>query len=101
MSRSTAERLAPLTGAAFVVLAVIAFVGFGGSTPDPSSWDYSPNRVISGAFINFEGGEYNGLHYSSTSGAERRTTTVHTIRDPVTDQPIDAALHVITSVCQT
>ncbi len=42
---------------------------FGGSTPDPSSWDYSPNRIISGAFINFEGGEYNGFHYSSTSGA--------------------------------
>lgn len=42
---------------------------FGGSTPDPSSWDYSPNRVIGGSFINFEGGEYNGFHYSSTSGA--------------------------------
>src|SRR5579872_1152370 len=42
---------------------------FGGSTPDPSSWDYSPNRAISGAFINFEGGEYNGFHYSATSGA--------------------------------
>jgi len=42
---------------------------FGGSTPDPSSWDYSPNRVIGGAFINFEGGEYDGFHYSSTSGA--------------------------------
>jgi hypothetical protein len=42
---------------------------FGGSTPDPSSWDYSPDRVISGAFINFEGGEFNGVHYSSTSGA--------------------------------
>jgi hypothetical protein len=42
---------------------------FGGSTPDPSSWDYSPNRVISGAFINFEGGEYDALHYSSTAGA--------------------------------
>jgi hypothetical protein len=42
---------------------------FGGSTPDPSSWDYSPNRAISGMFINFEGGEYNGFHYSSTSGA--------------------------------
>jgi len=42
---------------------------FGGSTPDPSSWDYSPNRVISGAFVNFEGGEYNTFHYSSTSGA--------------------------------
>jgi len=42
---------------------------FGGSTPDPSSWDYSPNRVIGGAFVNFEGGEYNGFHYSSTAGA--------------------------------
>lgn len=42
---------------------------FGGSTPDPSSWDYSPNRVIGGAFMNFEGGEYNGFHYSATSGA--------------------------------
>lgn len=42
---------------------------FGGSTPDPSSWDYSPNRVIGGSFINFEGGEFNGFHYSATSGA--------------------------------
>ena len=42
---------------------------FGGSTPDPSSWDYSPNRAIGGAFINFEGGEYNGFHYSATTGA--------------------------------
>jgi AMIN domain-containing protein len=42
---------------------------FGGSTPDPSSWDYSPNRVISGGFVNFEGGEYNGFHYTATSGA--------------------------------
>jgi hypothetical protein len=25
--------------------------------------------VISGAFVNFEGGEYNGFHFSSTSGA--------------------------------
>lgn len=42
---------------------------FGGSTPDPSSWDYSPNRAIGGTFVNFEGGEYDGLHYSSTFGA--------------------------------
>ena len=41
---------------------------FGGSTPDPSSWDYQPNRAISGAFVNFEGGEFDGLHYSSTTG---------------------------------
>ena len=42
---------------------------FGGSSPDPSSWDYSPNRAIGGTFINFEGGEYDGLHYSATTGA--------------------------------
>jgi|SRR5579863_54886 len=42
---------------------------FGGSTPDPSSWDYSPDRVIGGAFINFDGGSFDALHYSSTSGA--------------------------------
>ena len=41
---------------------------FGGSTPDPSSWDYSPDRVIGGSFVNFEAGEYNGLHFSSTTG---------------------------------
>lgn len=41
---------------------------FGGSTPDPSSWDYSPDREISGAFINFEGGDFNGLHYTTTFG---------------------------------
>ncbi len=41
---------------------------FGGSTPDPSSWDYAPNRVIGGTFVNFEGGEYDGFHYSSTFG---------------------------------
>lgn len=41
---------------------------FGGSTPDPSSWDYSPDRVLSGAFINFEGGEFNGFHYTTTFG---------------------------------
>ena len=41
---------------------------FGGSTPDPSSWDYSPDRVLGGGFVNFEGGDYNAFHYSSTFG---------------------------------
>ncbi len=41
---------------------------FGGSTPDPSSWDYSPSRVIGGAFVNFTGGDFNAWHYSSTFG---------------------------------
>ena len=42
---------------------------FGGSTPDPTSWNYSPNRVIGGGFLNFDGGSYDAWHYSSTSGA--------------------------------
>jgi len=42
---------------------------FGGSTPDPTSWNYSPGRVIGGGFINFDGGSFDGVHYSSTSGA--------------------------------
>lgn len=41
---------------------------FGGSTPDPTSWSYSPDQVIGGGFINFEGGNYDAVHYSSTSG---------------------------------
>ncbi len=41
---------------------------FGGSTPDPTSWSYSPNRRIGGVFVNFEGGRYDSLRYTSTSG---------------------------------
>ncbi|MGA8153586.1 MAG: AMIN domain-containing protein [Terriglobales bacterium] len=51
-------------------LSKVATLGlFGGSTPDPTSWDYSPDRVIGGGFINFEGGDYARLHYSTTMGA--------------------------------
>jgi hypothetical protein len=42
---------------------------FAGSTPDPASWDYNPSQAIIGNFINFEGGDYNGFHYSTTTGA--------------------------------
>jgi hypothetical protein len=41
---------------------------FAGSTPDPTSWNYNPNRQIGGTFVNFGGGSFDGLHYSSTSG---------------------------------
>jgi hypothetical protein len=41
---------------------------FAGSTPNPASWHYDPNRRIAGSFVNFEGGNYNAFHYSSTSG---------------------------------
>lgn len=41
---------------------------FFGSTPDPASWTYDPNRRIAGTFVNFEGGSFDSVHYSSTSG---------------------------------
>ena len=41
---------------------------FAGSTPDPTSYSYNPNGKIAGAFINFEGGSFEGTHYTSTSG---------------------------------
>lgn len=41
---------------------------FAGSTPDPTSWSYDPNRRMGGAFVNFEGGSYDGFHYTSTEG---------------------------------
>ena len=42
--------------------------GFAGSTPDPASWHYNRDQQIAGSFINFGGGSYDRLHYSSTSG---------------------------------
>ncbi len=41
---------------------------FGGSTPDPSAWDYNPKRKIAGGLFNAHGGAYDNFHYSSTAG---------------------------------
>jgi hypothetical protein len=41
---------------------------FAGSTPDLTSWHYRPDQRIGGVFTNFEGGDYDRFHYSSTSG---------------------------------
>ena len=41
---------------------------FGGSTPNPASWNYRPDQQITGSFVNFEGGDYDDFHYSSTAG---------------------------------
>ena len=42
---------------------------FAGSTPDPSSWKYNPDRQMLGSFINFEGGTFESVRFSSTAGA--------------------------------
>jgi hypothetical protein len=41
---------------------------FAGSTPEPTSWDYNPDRRIGGAFINFQGGSFDAFRYTSTTG---------------------------------
>jgi len=41
---------------------------FAGSTPDPTSWNYNPDRKMAGAFVNYEGGNYDRFHYTSTTG---------------------------------
>jgi hypothetical protein len=46
---------------------------FGGSAPDPASWDYEPGRRLAGTFVNFEGGSFDGFRYTSTLGAAMST----------------------------
>lgn len=41
---------------------------FAGTSPDPTSWSYNPERRIAGNFLNVEGGSYDLLHFSSTVG---------------------------------
>jgi hypothetical protein len=41
---------------------------FAGTTPDPASWDYNPDRRIAGAFVNVERGKFEGTHFTGTTG---------------------------------
>jgi AMIN domain len=41
---------------------------FAGSSPDPTSWNYNPDLRLGGAFVNFQGGSFDDLRYTSTSG---------------------------------
>ena len=42
---------------------------FMGSMPDPTAWNYNPNRKVGGGFLNFHGGDWDNFRYSSTEGA--------------------------------
>lgn len=41
---------------------------FGGSSPDPTSWRYAPDRQLLGAFVNYEGGSFESLRHTNTFG---------------------------------
>ncbi|KAA6463171.1 AMIN domain-containing protein [Acidobacteria bacterium AB60] len=42
---------------------------FAGTTPDINSWHYRPNQRTGGTFVNFQGGNYDNFHFSTTVGA--------------------------------
>ncbi len=42
---------------------------FAGTAPDPTAWNFDPNRQIGGAFANFGAGSFEGVRYSGTYGA--------------------------------
>lgn len=41
---------------------------FAGSTPDPTAWNYNPDRQIAGVFTSFDAGSFENLRYTSTVG---------------------------------
>ncbi len=41
---------------------------FGGSTPDPTAWDYKPGRQIGGVFVNGEAGSFDRVRFTETVG---------------------------------
>jgi hypothetical protein len=41
---------------------------FGGSTPDPTAWNYKPGRQIAGTFANLEVGRFESVRFIGTAG---------------------------------
>jgi hypothetical protein len=41
---------------------------FGGTTPDPTAWNYDPNRQLGGSFMNIEAGKFDTARYTLTTG---------------------------------
>lgn len=41
---------------------------FAGSAPDPTSWNFAPDRRLTGAFFNTEAGDFDRVKVSSTTG---------------------------------
>ncbi len=41
---------------------------FAGSTPDPTAWNYNPQRRIGGVLFNVHGGDFDSFRYSTTAG---------------------------------
>jgi hypothetical protein len=59
----------------------ITIGAFGGSTPDPTSWSYSPNQHLAGTFVNYEHGDFDHIHFSDTVGLAVTTQEWHVARE--------------------
>jgi hypothetical protein len=53
---------------------------FGGSTPDPSSYDYNPNQKLAGAFVNVSGGDFDSVRATATFGVALAAIDWHATR---------------------
>ena len=49
---------------------------FAGSTPDPTAWNYNPQRRIGGVFFNVHGGSYESFRYFNNRRCRGRTPEV-------------------------
>jgi hypothetical protein len=41
---------------------------FGGSTPDPTAWDYKPGRQVGGAYLALDAGSFERVRFTQTTG---------------------------------
>ena len=55
--------------------------GFGGSTPDPTSWSYAPNQDIAGIFVNYQKGDFEHLRFDDTFGLAMTSIAWHVARE--------------------
>ena len=55
--------------------------GFGGSTPDPTSWSYAPNQDIAGIFVNYQKGDFEHLRFDDTFGLAMTSIASHVARE--------------------
>jgi hypothetical protein len=54
---------------------------FAGSTPDPTSWSYSPNQNIAGTFLNYSRGDFDHERINSTFGLAMTSIQWHVARE--------------------
>lgn len=65
-----APSLSTIDGAYFArrISRTLTVGAFGGSTPDPTSWNYNAGQRIAGSFVNYEKGDFEHTRLFSTAG---------------------------------